>query len=87
MSIGFEIITKLQPVKYIKYNNYELHMHTLIDVLDALNETDGYFNAICIYDGVIEDFLLEVGIINKTSRGGCYLADRDAYEDLFSNII
>lgn len=83
------IISKQQPVNYLVYKDSEYHLNTLIDILYDLYETDGFFNNICINDSRIEQFLLDIDIINKTNKGGCYIKDKDhhKHDDLLNYLL
>lgn len=88
----FKLLTKLIPVSYIEIDSKEMPFSDLIKVLEALEDTDGYFTFISISNRVIAETLVKYGAAKETGkgtgkgsfyRGEKYKEFRDNFPDYF----
>lgn len=63
------------PVNYVvldEETGLSTPQATLLDILDGLADTDGFFNVIVIYEGEVARYLERREVVRKTSRGSYY---------------
>ncbi len=65
-------VTKLIQTAYVEIEDKTFRSDVVFDLIDALDETDGFANVVVIYDRVLQDKLELNGVINVNVRGSCY---------------
>jgi hypothetical protein len=70
MKIITEIIS--YDVEYFVDGNFKHSAHDMLDIIDGLLETDGYFSTIVFYSKEAEDYFIKKKLVFKKSSGSSF---------------
>ena len=61
--------------RFIEIDGEEFRVHAVLEILDELEEADGAFNRLVIYNSKLADVLEKRNVIFKNIRGSCGRSD------------
>lgn len=82
-NVEFRIFNKMVPVSYIEIDSKEVRFGDLIEVLEGLSDTDGFFTVITIHSQTIADILVKYGAANMNAKHSYYRGKK--YKEFCAN--
>jgi len=85
--MNIEKIVKMEPITYVKIKGTEVLRSSLIEILEALEDTELCVSLIKIYDRKIKELLTQMGIVKSTIRGPFYCSNQKKRKALLKKVI
>ena len=70
-----QIITKMEPIKYVKFGDIEVTCSEFIDTMEDLEDTDFMVREV-IYNQEFADYLEKIGLITSNAKGSYCKTDK-----------
>ena len=70
-----KVVYKEVLVPYFKDGDFEYELSNLIEIVDDLIDTDGFFKCCLLYSKRLEVYLVDKKLISQNARGGYYSID------------
>ena len=63
-------------VEFFVDGDFKHSAHDMLDIIDGLLETDGFFNVICFNDKKAEEYFIKKKLTYQTAKGSCATTEK-----------